>query len=156
LKALNRRYDDANHYQSPRQPFQIAQKGQARRGGEDIGIVSGDQIVALRPVTVSSDDYAWREYGVTPAELARFEKRMKKSKRGLHPINCCSIVNRMTAKRMVLETVEQLPEDASFDEITRRLEVVAAIQKGLDSLDRGEGKSIDEVEKLVASSWTTK
>ena len=46
------------------------------RRGEDIGIVSGDQIVALRPVTVSSDDYAWREYGATPAELARFEKRV--------------------------------------------------------------------------------
>ena len=61
----------------------------------------------------------------------------------------------MTAKRIVLETVERLPEDASFEEITRRLEVVAAIQKGLDSLDRGEGKSIDEVEKLSAS-WTTK
>jgi len=45
--------------------------------GEDIGIVSGDQIVALRPVTVSSDDYAWREYGATPEELARFEKRME-------------------------------------------------------------------------------
>lgn len=45
--------------------------------GEDIGIVSGDQIVALRPVTVSSDDYAWREYGATPAELRRFEKRME-------------------------------------------------------------------------------
>lgn len=29
--------------------------------GEDIGIVSGDQIVALRPVSVSSDDHAWRE-----------------------------------------------------------------------------------------------
>ena len=55
--------------------------------GEDIGIVSGDQIVALRPVTVSSDDYAWREYGATPAELARFEKRAeqrisKERKRG--------------------------------------------------------------------------
>ena len=61
----------------------------------------------------------------------------------------------MTAKRMVLETVAQLPDDASFEEISRRLEVVAATQKGLDSLDRGEGKSIDEVEKLVAS-WTTK
>ena len=45
--------------------------------GEDIGIVSGDQIIALRPVTVSSDDYAWREYGATPAELKRFEKRME-------------------------------------------------------------------------------
>ena len=46
--------------------------------GEDIGIVSGEQIVALRPVTVSSDDYAWREYGATPAELRRFEKRMER------------------------------------------------------------------------------
>jgi antitoxin (DNA-binding transcriptional repressor) of toxin-antitoxin stability system len=46
--------------------------------GEDIGIVSGDQIVALRPVTVSSDDYAGREYGVTPAELERFGKRMER------------------------------------------------------------------------------
>jgi antitoxin (DNA-binding transcriptional repressor) of toxin-antitoxin stability system len=45
--------------------------------GEDIGIMSGNQIVALRPVTVSSDDYAWREYGATPAELARFEKQME-------------------------------------------------------------------------------
>ena len=45
--------------------------------GEDIGIVSGDQIVALRPVTVSSDDYAWREYGVTPAELAGFQQRVE-------------------------------------------------------------------------------
>ena len=49
---------------------------QAKRG-EDIGIISGDQIVALRPVTVSSDDYAWREYQATPAELKDFEKRME-------------------------------------------------------------------------------
>jgi len=46
--------------------------------GEDIGIVTGDQIVALRPVAVSSDDYAWREYGATPVELARFEKRVER------------------------------------------------------------------------------
>jgi predicted RNase H-like HicB family nuclease len=39
---------------------------------------SQDQIVALRPVRVSSDDYAWREYGATPAELARFEKRVER------------------------------------------------------------------------------
>ena len=47
--------------------------------GEDIGIVSGDQIVALRPVTVSSDDYAWREYCVTPEQMERFEKRMERA-----------------------------------------------------------------------------
>jgi antitoxin (DNA-binding transcriptional repressor) of toxin-antitoxin stability system len=43
--------------------------------GEDIGILHGDQIIALRPVTVHSDDYALREYGVTEQELDRFVKR---------------------------------------------------------------------------------
>jgi antitoxin (DNA-binding transcriptional repressor) of toxin-antitoxin stability system len=48
------------------------------KNGEDIGIVSGDQIVALRPVTVSSDDYAWREYGMSPREMERFEERVER------------------------------------------------------------------------------
>jgi antitoxin (DNA-binding transcriptional repressor) of toxin-antitoxin stability system len=43
--------------------------------GEDIGIVVEGKIVALRPVSVESKDYAMREYGVTKAELKAFEKR---------------------------------------------------------------------------------
>lgn len=43
--------------------------------GEDIGIIDGDTIIALRPVKVESADYATREYGVTEAELDRFVKR---------------------------------------------------------------------------------
>ena len=46
--------------------------------GEDIGILHGGQVIALRPVTVHSDDYALREYGVTEKELDRFVKRMDK------------------------------------------------------------------------------
>jgi hypothetical protein len=53
-----------------------------------------------------------------------------------------------SAAQELIGIVDGLPEE-------KAREVVAAIQKGLDSLDRGEGKSIDEVEKLVAS-WTTK
>jgi antitoxin (DNA-binding transcriptional repressor) of toxin-antitoxin stability system len=45
--------------------------------GEDIGILHGDQVIALRPVTVTSDDYALQEYGVTEAELDAFAKRTK-------------------------------------------------------------------------------
>jgi len=56
----------------------LSQLLEKAKKGEDIGIVSGDQIVALRPVTVSSDDYAWREYGVTPAEMKRFEERVER------------------------------------------------------------------------------
>ena len=44
--------------------------------GEDIGILHGDQVIALRPVKVYSDDYALREYAMTEKELSRFVKRM--------------------------------------------------------------------------------
>lgn len=43
--------------------------------GDDIGIVLDGKIIALRPVTVESTDYAAREYGATASELAAFEKR---------------------------------------------------------------------------------
>jgi antitoxin (DNA-binding transcriptional repressor) of toxin-antitoxin stability system len=39
--------------------------------GEDVGILYGDHVVALRPVTVESADYALREYGATPDDLRR-------------------------------------------------------------------------------------
>jgi antitoxin (DNA-binding transcriptional repressor) of toxin-antitoxin stability system len=42
--------------------------------GEDIGILHGDTIIALRPVTVHADDYALREYGASERELERFVK----------------------------------------------------------------------------------
>jgi antitoxin (DNA-binding transcriptional repressor) of toxin-antitoxin stability system len=44
--------------------------------GEDIGILFGDKVIALRPVQVESTDYAENEYGVTKEELRRFTKRL--------------------------------------------------------------------------------
>ncbi len=44
--------------------------------GEDIGILYGDKVIALRTVKVEATDYAEKEYGVTKAELTRFAKRM--------------------------------------------------------------------------------
>ena len=35
----------------------------------------GDKVIALGPVTVHSDEYAVREYGVTDRQLERFVKR---------------------------------------------------------------------------------
>lgn len=43
--------------------------------GENVGILYGDQVVALRPVQVESTDYAVREYGVTESQLDHFVKR---------------------------------------------------------------------------------
>ena len=47
---------------------------QAAARGEDIGIVSGADVIALRKVEVESTDYAWREYGATPQEVAGYER----------------------------------------------------------------------------------
>jgi antitoxin (DNA-binding transcriptional repressor) of toxin-antitoxin stability system len=42
--------------------------------GEDIGIICGADIIALRKVAVESADYAQREYGATPEQVADLEK----------------------------------------------------------------------------------
>jgi len=47
--------------------------------GEDIGIISGDQVIQLRPVQVVAweESYLYQEYQVTPQEWDRFQRRMK-------------------------------------------------------------------------------
>jgi predicted transcriptional regulator len=60
----------------------------------------------------------------------------------------------MTQKEMVLDAIRNLPDDASVRDIADRLEFLAAIQSGLDQLDRGEGIPHEEVKKQLAS-WLT-
>jgi antitoxin (DNA-binding transcriptional repressor) of toxin-antitoxin stability system len=54
--------------------------------GEDIGIVCGADIVALRKVDIESTDYAPREYGATAQQVAALEqateRRYRRLKRG--------------------------------------------------------------------------
>ena len=44
--------------------------------GQEIAILSGENVVALRKVEVEVNDYAWREYGATPEELEKFVRRV--------------------------------------------------------------------------------
>jgi len=46
--------------------------------GEDIGIVYGDKIVALRPVEVYAEDYALVEYGLTDDQLNRAARKLNR------------------------------------------------------------------------------
>jgi antitoxin (DNA-binding transcriptional repressor) of toxin-antitoxin stability system len=53
--------------------------------GEDIGIIRGAEIIALRRVEVESTDYAQREYEATPEQIAAFaaasDERYRRLKR---------------------------------------------------------------------------
>ena len=53
---------------------------------DDIGILHGDKVIALRPVTVHSDDYALQEYWREPrrnliASLKRMDKRIARARK---------------------------------------------------------------------------
>jgi hypothetical protein len=37
--------------------------------GEDVGVIVGSDIIALRKVEIESADYAYQEYGLTPAQV---------------------------------------------------------------------------------------
>ena len=54
----------------------------------------------------------------------------------------------------MLKTVREVPDDCSIDEIADRIEFLAAVRKGLDQLDSGEGIPHDEIKKQLAS-WLT-
>jgi predicted transcriptional regulator len=60
----------------------------------------------------------------------------------------------MTEKEIVLEAIRALPDNCSLEEIVERIEFMAAVQKGLDQLDQGEGIPHHEVKKQLAS-WLT-
>jgi predicted transcriptional regulator len=57
----------------------------------------------------------------------------------------------MSDKEAVLQAVHQMSDDATLDEIARRIEFLAAVQKGLDQIKRGEVVPHDQVKKELAS-----
>jgi hypothetical protein len=44
--------------------------------GEDVGVIIGADIIALRKVPVQAADYAYEEYGLTPTQVQEAEQRI--------------------------------------------------------------------------------
>jgi len=61
----------------------------------------------------------------------------------------------MTSKEIAMKTIEQLPEDATWEDIQGRINFIAAVRKGLRELDEGEGIAHDRVKEEFAE-WLTK
>jgi predicted transcriptional regulator len=61
----------------------------------------------------------------------------------------------MSDKQLVLDSIQRLPEDASLEVISERVEFLAALNKGLDQIERGQTIPHDEVKRQLAS-WLSK
>jgi len=60
----------------------------------------------------------------------------------------------MSQKELVLDAIQELPDDASIDQISDRVEFLAAIQKGIDDIDCGDTVPHEEIKKQLAA-WLT-
>jgi predicted transcriptional regulator len=60
----------------------------------------------------------------------------------------------MTTKEIALKTIEQLPTNASWEDIQERINFVVAVRKGLRELDEGKGIPHDKVKEEFAE-WLT-
>lgn len=52
-----------------------------------------------------------------------------------------------TVKQRVIDALEQLPADASFEDVMERIYFLSKVQRGLEQLDRGEVIQHDEVKR---------
>jgi predicted transcriptional regulator len=60
----------------------------------------------------------------------------------------------MTTKEIALKTIEQLPENASWEEIQERINFIVGVRKGLRELDEGKGIPHDKIKEEFAE-WLT-
>ena len=61
----------------------------------------------------------------------------------------------MTSKEIALKTIEQLPENVSWEEIQERINFIVGVRKGLRELDEGKGIPHDRIKEEFAE-WLTK
>lgn len=52
-----------------------------------------------------------------------------------------------TIKQRVMDALEQLPPDASFEDVMERIYFLAKVQRGIEQLDRGEVVEHEEVKR---------
>jgi predicted transcriptional regulator len=60
----------------------------------------------------------------------------------------------MSQKELVLDAIQELPDDASIDQIADRVEFLSAIPKGINDIDRGDTVPHEEIKKQLAA-WLT-
>jgi predicted transcriptional regulator len=61
----------------------------------------------------------------------------------------------MTAKETAIKTIQDLPDNITWEEIQERIRFVAGVQEGLQELDEGKGIPHEDVEREFAD-WLSR
>jgi len=60
----------------------------------------------------------------------------------------------MSTKELVIESIQKLPDDATWEDVQERVNFMAGVRKGLRELDEGKGVRHDLVREEFAG-WLT-
>jgi hypothetical protein len=60
----------------------------------------------------------------------------------------------MTTKEIAIRTIQELPDDASWEDVQERINFVVGVRKGLGELDEGKGIPHDQAKEEFAE-WLT-
>lgn len=60
----------------------------------------------------------------------------------------------MTTKDIAIRTIQELPDDASWEDVQERINFLVGVRKGLSELDEGKGIPHDQVKEEFAE-WLT-
>lgn len=60
----------------------------------------------------------------------------------------------MKAKKIAIQTIEELPEDATWDDVQDRINFVAGVRKGLREMEEGKGIAHNHVKEEFAQRLT--
>jgi len=58
----------------------------------------------------------------------------------------------MTTKEKAIKIIQELPEDATWEDIQQRIDFIAGVRKGLRELDEGKGISHEQIREEF-SKW---
>ncbi|MDR4509302.1 MAG: hypothetical protein MRJ65_13935 [Candidatus Brocadiaceae bacterium] len=61
----------------------------------------------------------------------------------------------MTIKKIAIDTIKSLPDNATWEDVKERIEFVVGIRIALKELDEGKGRPHTQIEE-ESSSWLSK
>jgi predicted transcriptional regulator len=115
--------------------------------------LSREELAAFRKWFIEFDWEAWDKEIEEDSAAGRFEAVIREVDEDIRAGRLTDLP--MPAKAMVLEAIQKLPDESTFEEIRARIEFIAGVREGLDQIERGEVVPLDEAERDIDQGRTS-
>jgi plasmid stabilization system protein ParE len=115
--------------------------------------LSREELAAFRKWFVKFDAEAWDKEIEEDVAAGRFDAVIREVDEDIRAGRLADLP--LPAKAIVLDAIQKLPDESTFNEIRERIEFIAGVRKGLEEIERGEVVPLDEVEIILSRAAET-